>query len=124
MSKGKEPVVVPPDFPRTADLASLPGLQPKIAVILDAISDRYVANRDSAEAAARFEICEDLAVQLANKCNRCRDSKYAHLSEREILSQLQNKLLASGWGTSAEMTWTTRRTAEKLGWNWDTDALP
>lgn len=116
MSSNNDNVVVPADFPRAAEVASLPGMQPKVAVIRDAVSGAYVANRDSAETAARFEVCEDLSNQLAEKCGRNRNGKYAHLSEHEILRQLLERLLDSGWGTDAEMRWTVSRTADKLGW--------
>jgi hypothetical protein len=114
----------PADFPRHADVASVPGTQPKLAVVRDAESGNYVAYRGSDETDQRFAICEDLAEQLASKCSRNRDGKYRHLSENEILDQLLNRLLASGWGNSAEMNWTARRTAQKLGWLWDQGQLP
>lgn len=121
---GHELMKVPSDFPRNAETASMAGVQPKLAVIRDAVSGSYVANRDNEEVTARFTLCEDLAEQLAGKCKRNRDGKYANLSNSEILSQLQKKLLASGWGSSAEMTWTAHRTAEKLGWPWDAGSVP
>ena len=124
MTTGDELMNVPGDFPRESDIASVAGAHPKLAVMRDASSGNYVAHRDSDEANERFAICEDLAEQLAGKCARNRNGKYAHLSEREILDQLQNKLLASGWGSSAEMMWTARRTAEKLEWAWNMGAAP
>lgn len=124
MTNRDELVTVPPDFPRHADIASVAGVHPKLTVIRDASSGNYVAQRDSDATGERFAICEDLAEQLASKCSRNRDGKYRHLSEREILDQLLNRLLSSGWGNSAEMTWTAHRTAEKLGWLWDQGRLP
>jgi hypothetical protein len=118
MSSDNESLPLPDDFPRGADVASVPGVQPKLSVVRDATSGTYVANHDSAETAARFEVCEDLAEQLAEKCRRNRNGKYARFSEHEILRQLLERLLDSGWGTDAEMRWTARRTAEKLGWHW------
>lgn len=118
MTVDSNPGAVPDDFPRDASLASVAGLQPKLAVVRDSQSGKYAEKRDSVETAVRFSVCEDLAEQLAGKCTRNRSSKYAHLSEQEILEQLLNRLLKSGWGTSAEMEWTIRRTAEKLGWAW------
>jgi hypothetical protein len=124
MNNDAHSMMVPPDFPRAAEVASLPGVQPKIAVIRDAASGKYVAHNDSAETEARFMVCEDLAEQLAQKCRCNREGKYSHLSENKILTQVHNKLLASGWGTDAEMNWTTLRTAEKLGWDWVAGAAP
>jgi len=86
----------PPKFPRRADIALVAGVHPKLAVIRDASSGNYVAQRDSDATGERFAICEDLAEQLASKCARSRDGKYRHLSEREILDQLLKRLLTSG----------------------------
>ncbi len=124
MEIGEKVVTVPADFPRESDIASVAGVQPKLAVTRDAVSGKYVAHRGNDEIAARFSVCDDLAEQLANKCARNRNGKYQHLSEREILDQLLNRLLASGWGNPAEMNWTASRTAEKLGWLWSPGQLP
>lgn len=124
MTTGDELMNVPGDFPRESDIASVAGVQPKLTVIRDAVSGKYVAHRANEDVAARFAVCNDLAEQLANKCTRNRDSKYSHLSEREILDQVLNRLLTSGWGNSAEMKWTVRRTAQKLGWTWSPGQLP
>lgn len=123
MRNRNELVTVPPDFPRHADIASVAGVHPKLTVIRDASSGNYVAQRDSDETEERFTVCEDLAEQLASKCSRNRNSKYRHLSEREILGQLRQLLLASAWGTPAEMRWTVQRTAQKLGWAWEPSAV-
>lgn len=124
MTTGDELTNVPHDFPRDAETASVTGAQPKLAVVRDATSGNYVAHRDSDETDQRFAICEDLAEQLASKCSRNRDGKYRHLSEREILDQLLKRLLTSGWGNTAEMSWIARQTANKLGWAWSPGQLP
>lgn len=123
MANRDDLVTVPPDFPRDADIASVAGVHPKLAVIRDASSGNYVAQRDSDATGERFTVCEDLAEQLASKCSRNRNSKYGHLSEGEILEQLGRLLLASAWGTPAEMRWTIQRTAQKLGWAWEPPAV-
>ena len=117
-------VTVPADFPRESDIASVAGVQPKLAVTRDAVSGKYVAHSGNDEIAARFSVCDDLAEQLASKCARNRNGKYQHLSEREILDQLLKRLLTSGWGNPAEMRWTARQTANKLGWAWSPGQLP
>lgn len=124
MTTSHELTNVPRDFPRDAETASVAGVQPKLAAIRDAASGNYVAHRDNEEIQARFAMCEDLAEQLADKCTRNRNGKYRHLSEQEILDHLLKLLLTSGWGSSAEMTWTARRTAEILGWSWNTGTAP
>jgi hypothetical protein len=124
MTSSDELTNVPPDFPRDAETASVAGVQPKLAAIRDAASGNYVAHRDNEEVQARFAVCEDLAEQLADKCTRNRNGKYRHLSEREILDQLLKRLLTSGWGNPAEMGWTVRQTANKLGWAWSPGQLP
>lgn len=109
---------VPPDFPREAAQASLTGAQPKLAVVRNAESGQYVSSHDSVHVAERYAICTDLAAQLVEKCTRNRATKYQHLSEEQILGQLSNRLLQSGWGSRAEMKWTICKTAEMLGWCW------
>jgi len=116
--------IIPADFPREASLSSLAGVHPKLAVIRDGPSGTYIPGPDSALLAERHAVCVDLARQLAEKCKRNRSGKYRDLSEHEILRQLLNKLLTSGWGTPAEMTWTICKAAEVLGWSWPNCGTP
>ena len=110
------PIAIPPDFPVEQPVAALTGAQPKIAVRYDAHSGSYTTALPDAELLARYEMCEDLARQLEQKCRKNRDTKYSQMSESEILISLLSKLLQAGWGSNAEMRWVIRRTAEILGW--------
>lgn len=110
------PTAIPPDFPVEQPLAALTGAQPKLAVRYDAQSGLYTTALPDAELLARYEMCEDLARQLELKCRKNRATKYAQMSEPEILISLLSKLLQAGWGSKAEMKWVIRRTAEILGW--------
>lgn len=107
---------IPADFPREEPLAALTGAQPKLAVRFDAATLTYSSSIPSDELQARFDLCEDLAHQLAQKCTRNRSTKYARMSENEILTSLLKKLHTTGWGSKAEMQWVIRRTAELLNW--------
>lgn len=107
---------VPSDFPREPVLASLAGLQPKVGVRFDANTGRYVAGQTDTEVAERYEICEDLVVQLVAKCQKNRTTKYVNLTETQILERLQAQLLGTNWGSPLEMQWVIRQTASALGW--------
>jgi hypothetical protein len=107
---------IPADFPREEPLAALTGAQPKLAVRFDAANRTYSSSIPSDELQARFVLCEDLAHQLAQKCTRNRSTKYAKMSENEILTSFLKKLNTTGWGSIAEMQWVIRRTAELLNW--------
>lgn len=113
--------LIPADFPRDAVLSSLAGVHPKLAVIRDGPSGTYISGPDSASVAERHALCVDLARQLAEKCARNRKGKYRDLSDDDILRQLLQKLLKSGWGSPAEMAWTIREAAKMLGWPWSND---
>lgn len=118
MSNDGKPVAVPDGFPRESHVASIAGAQPKLAVIRDSRSGEYVTQQDRAVTAARFDVCENLADQLRDKCIRNRHTKYRHLAEHEILEQFLTQLLRTNWGSDSEMRWTVQRAAEKLGWTW------
>jgi hypothetical protein len=107
---------VPADFPREHSISSLAGLQPKLAVRLNAATGRFVDGPTDAEVKARYDMCADLITQLVNKCTANRDTKYAALSEVQILERLLAQIFATGWGAVDEMRWVVRQTASQLGW--------
>jgi len=110
-------VNIPDDFPREPAIVSLSGAHPKLSVRFDTASGKYVGASDDAGLADRYAVCLDLAEQLVGKCKRNRGTKYARLSEAEILERLLAQLLGTGWGTEAEMVWVMRRTVAELGWH-------
>lgn len=109
---------VPDDFPRDSEQASLSGVNPKVAVVRDAVSGNFRLPTATAELVARYEMCEDLASQLVAKVQANRSGKYAAFTDQEILGQLLRKLTATNWGTHAEMAWTVLQVSKQLGWAW------
>jgi O-glycosyl hydrolase len=61
-------------------------------------------------------MCADLVTQLVAKCCANRGTKYAALSEVQILERLLGQLIGTGWGTEAEIAWVVRETASCLDW--------
>lgn len=107
---------IPDDFPRTPSITSLPGSQPKVPVRLDATSGKYVGSSNEEAIGERYAVCIDLVEQLVAKCRRNRSTKYAELSEAQILERLLSQLLGTDWGTAPEMAWVIRKTAAELEW--------
>jgi len=107
---------IPDDFPRSPSIASLPGTQPKVSVRLDATSGKYVGSSNEDTIGERYAVCIDLVEQLVAKCRRNRSTKYAELSEVQILERLLSQLLGTDWGTAPEMAWVIRKTAAELEW--------
>jgi hypothetical protein len=106
---------IPSDFPRSAHLGALPGSQPKFLVIN--YKDRfYQPGSTPPEMYERWELCESLAVQLANKSVESKAGKRAHMSEVEILAQYLPRLIAQQWTSEAEARWIIRRVAQMLTW--------
>jgi len=113
---------IPDDFPRELTISSLAGVQPKAAVRLDGSRGTYVSGMSEAEVQERYEVCADLVDQLVAKCQKNRATKYAALSEIQILERLLAQLLGTAWGSDAEMAWVIRRTASELDWAVPSDA--
>jgi len=107
---------IPEDFPRDHDVSKPSGTEPKLPAWFDKITGTYVSTGPDEEVAKRFDICDDLASQLVDKCPKNRNSKYLQLSEVQILERLLAQLLGTGWGSDAEMYWVVRRVATSLGW--------
>lgn len=107
---------IPADFPREPVIASLSGVQPKLAVRLDADSGKYDNGPAKQDVQERYEVCADLVNQLVAKCRANRSTKYLLLSEAQILERLLSQLLGTNWGSYAEMKWVIRSTATQLGW--------
>lgn len=106
---------IPSDFPRPARLGAVPGSQPKFLVIN--YKDRfYQPGATPPEVYERWELCENLAVQLANKSVESKAGKRMHMSEVEILAQYLPRLIAQQWTSEAEARWIIRRVAQMLAW--------
>jgi hypothetical protein len=109
-------LLIPLDFPRESVAASVPGVQPKLLMRLDAATGRFVNGPSDAEVEARYDMCRDLVAQLVAKCISNRGTKYRELSDVQILERLLAQLLGTHWGTEAEMKWVVRQTASELDW--------
>ncbi|MES2151884.1 MAG: hypothetical protein V4508_19060 [Pseudomonadota bacterium] len=103
------------DFPRPSHLGALPGLQPKLLMVM--YGGRYYSpGCTPPELWERWDICEDLARQFCQKSLDNKTGKRAHMSEAAILDQYLERLLKTEWGSAAEMRWVIRRAAELAHW--------
>jgi hypothetical protein len=115
-------MLIPDDFPRGEVVASLADAQPKLSVRLDANSGKYVSTRTDSYVQERYEVCADLVSQLVEKCRANRATKYAAMSEAQIMERLLAQLLGTSWGSPGEMAWVIRATAAELSWPIPKDA--
>lgn len=110
-----EVVALPADFPRPVHLGAVSGAQPKL--LMTQYQGRfYVPGCTPPELLERWNICEDLAQQLAAKSLESKVGKRAHMTETEILAQYLPRLIATNWTSEAEARWVIRRTGELLKW--------
>lgn len=103
------PASIPADFPKSTRLGAVSGAQPKLLVRHEA--GRYVTGPDESEHRTRYEICEDLARQLAEYTLR-KGSSHPEWSRDELQAKVAAGMRAKafGWGLSAgETDWVLRR---------------
>lgn len=106
---------VPPNFPRPVHYGAVAGVQPKL--LLTSYNGKYYSPGCSPpELFERWDICEDLAKQLAAKSQESKAGKRSHMNEVEILDQYLPRLIATKWTSEPEARWIIRRVAEMLGW--------
>jgi hypothetical protein len=106
---------VPFDFPRPMHLGAVPGAQPKL--LMTRYNGRfYMPGCTPPELYERWDICEDLAQNLAQKSLESKTGKRAHMTEADILDQYLPRLIAMKWTSEAEARWVIRRIAEMLSW--------
>lgn len=119
MSKETEvtdnPRYTPEDFPRPTHHGSVAGIQPK-ALLRQYEGRFYNPGCTPPEVFQRWDVCEDLAKQLATKSVESRAGKRSHMSELEILDQYLPPLIATKWTSEEEARWIIRRAAVMLGW--------
>ncbi|MGO4306146.1 hypothetical protein [Cupriavidus sp. RAF12] len=107
--------MIPDDFPREQGPGVVSGAQPKLAVRL--IDGQYYAGLTEDELWERYDICEDLAQQLAGYAAR-KMTEHGWLLD-DVLSRVEKsvtkKVSTRSWEFSpAEITWTMKRTRELL----------
>ena len=106
---------VPLDFPRPTHYGAVPGAQPKL--LMTQYKGRfYTPGCTPPELWERWDVCEDLAKQLAAKSLESKAGKRSHMSQIEILDQYLPRLIATRWTSEEEARWVIRRTAAVLGW--------
>ncbi|WP_147375700.1 hypothetical protein [Noviherbaspirillum cavernae] len=106
---------VPADFPRPVHFGAVPGMQPKL--LATKYNGRFYSPGCSPpELFERWDICEDLANQLATKSLESKAGKRAHMTEAQILDQYLPRLIETKWTSEPEARWVIRRTAEIIGW--------
>lgn len=106
---------VPVDFPRPVHHGAVPGAHPKL--LMTRYKGRfYSPGCTPPELYERWDVCEDLACQLAEKSLASKAGKRSHMSEVEILDQYLPRLVATQWTSEPEARWVIRRAAAMLGW--------
>ena len=110
MSPVKAPPDVPEDFPRGTTAATVPGAQLKLSA--RRINGRFVVGLTPEELYERWDICEDLARQLAARTRRQQED--GHITDINAFYQdTERRVRAQPWGlSSAEVDWLMKRTRE------------
>lgn len=104
-------MTVPTDFPRSLGPAALAGAHPKISV--RHVAGRYVNEIPSEELTERYEVCQDLAEQLAAYCKRKR-REHPDWSRAELEHKLNRALGLKRWELSdEELRWCVLRAMER-----------
>jgi hypothetical protein len=106
---------IPDDFPKTPLPGSVSGSAPKfLAVHFN--GKFYETGCSPPEVIERYEVCQNLAEQLAQKSLESKAGKRSHMSEEAILAQYLPRLIATRWVSEAEARWVIRRVAAILQW--------
>lgn len=112
---------VPADFPQPIHRGAVAGVQPKL--LMTQYNGRfYSPGCTPPEIFQRWDVCEDLAMQLAAKSRESKAGKRSHMSEIEILDQYLSRLITTKWTSKEEAQWIIRRVAVMLGWTAPTGA--
>lgn len=107
--------VLPEDFPRYEEESTISGAQPKFNATLFE-GKFYLAGCTPPELYAKWELCENIALQLKDKARRASAGKYAHTTESEILERYLIQLVQTGLTSVNEANWIICRTAALLTW--------
>lgn len=114
---------VPSDFPHPEVYGAVSGFQPKLLLVSHE-GRFYAPGCTPPELYTRWDRCEDLAHQLAEKSLESKKGKRSHMSELEILDQYLPRLIATKWTSEAEARFIIRRAAQILDWPAPTSAQP
>lgn len=106
---------VPVDFPRPLHHGAVSGAHPKL--LMTSYNGRfYSPGCTPPELYRRWDACEDLARQLAEKSLESKAGKRSHMSQIDILDQYLPRLIATKWHSEPEARWVIRRAAAMLDW--------
>ncbi|WP_458762840.1 hypothetical protein [Cupriavidus basilensis] len=104
---------IPDNFPWHTLPAAVPGAQPKLGVVF--WEGTYIAGQTPEERYERWDICEDLARQLAPVARK--DAiKHPEHSREQTLRRVRISVSQKGWVSEAEMNWLLRRIKTLLEW--------
>ena len=107
---------VPADFPRPSHRGAVAGVHDKL-LMKTYNGQLYPAGETPPEVFTRWDACEHLAMQLADKSTESKAGKRAHMSETEILAQYLPRIVATiRWASEEEARWVIRRVASILDW--------
>jgi len=118
-----ETVALPADFPRFTEESAVPGAQPKLVATLHQ-GKFYMAGCSPPELYSRWEVCEDLALQLKEQAKDSKVGKRSHMTEVAILEQYLTRLIEMRWTSMDEAHWVIRRVADLLHWPVPVQAAP
>lgn len=107
--------LVPDDFPREPDLGAVPGVQPK--VLVRKTGGRYQSALTEEELLARYDTCEDLAVQLCDYAARKSASTGMALDVALLRAEkgARAKVDSGEWEFSqSEVAWVLKRTRQLM----------
>lgn len=104
---------VPEDFPRHAMPAVVSGVQSKIGVVLS--QGKYYAGETPEGRYERWDICEDLARQLALVAQKD-GAKHPEHSIEQTLVRVRVSVSQKGWVSEAELEWLLKRVRTLLDW--------
>ncbi|RQU47891.1 hypothetical protein DF147_09715 [Burkholderia cenocepacia] len=112
---------VPDDFPREPDAGAVTGVQPKLLV--REVDGRYQTALSDEDLRVRYEVCEDLASQLA--AYAARKISTSSMSRDVALTRVEKgtrlKVDSGEWDFSqAEVDWVVKRTQQLLPIGFDT----
>jgi hypothetical protein len=103
------------DFPRPMHPGAVSGAQSKL--LMTSYNGRFYSRGCTPpEFYQRWDACEDLARQLAEKSLESKAGKRFHMSQIEILDQYLSRLIATKWTSEQEARWVIRRAATLLDW--------
>lgn len=103
---------VPADFPRSRPPAGLAGARSKLAV--RKMGDTFSADFTAEELAARYEMCDDMLLQLLPYCHRKR-REHPEWTPDQLVAKVAASLRTKGWDlTEPEIEWLVRQLSAQL----------